>query len=310
MLSFVIRRLLQMIPIILGVALLVFVLFSAVGEDPVRVALGNHATPESIAELRAKWGLDQPMHIQFLDFLRQIVTFDYGVSFNTGEPLSKMFLQGVTVSLSLTAPPYFVAIVLYVSLALLIAYYRGSVFDRFARFGFIGMMSITYLVYIIFFQWLFAFQLNWFPILGYANGFGAIEFLLLPWLIILFETIGHDVRMYRTIFLDEIKADYVKTARAKGASERSVLFKHILKNAMIPILTYTVVGIPYLIMGAFLMERFFSIPGVGNLMITAINTGDFPVMKGLTITIAIGYAFFNLLTDILYAYVDPRVKIG
>jgi peptide/nickel transport system permease protein len=310
MFSFIVRRLLQMIPIVLGVALLVFALFSTVGEDPVRVALGNHATPEAIADLRAKWGLDKPIALQFLDFLRQIVTFDYGVSYNTGEQLSKMFLDGVLVSLSLTAPPYFIAVILYVSLALLIAYYRGSVFDQFARFGFVAMMSITYLVYIIFFQWFFAYQLELFPIRGYSSGFGAIQYLLLPWLIILFETIGHDVRMYRTIFLDEIKADYVKTARAKGATERAVLFKHILKNAMIPILTYTVVGIPYLIMGAFLMERFFSIPGVGDLMINAINTGDFPVMKGLTITIAIGYSFFNLLTDILYAYVDPRVKLG
>jgi peptide/nickel transport system permease protein len=310
MLSYLVRRLLQMIPIVFGVALLVFILFNTVGEDPVRVALGTHATPDSIAELRAKWGLDQPQYMQFFNFLVQIVTFDYGVSYITGAPLSDMFLDGVLVSLSLTAPPYFIAVFLYVSLALLIAYYRGNWFDRISRVTFVGMMSITYLVYIIFFQWLLAAQLDLFPIRGFARGLDGIEYLMLPWVIILFESIGHDIRMYRTIFLDEIKADYVRTARAKGANEMSILFRHVLKNAMIPILTYTVIGIPYLILGAFLMERFFSVPGVGDLMINAINTGDFPVMKGLTVTIAIGYSVFNLLTDILYAYVDPRVKLG
>jgi peptide/nickel transport system permease protein len=309
MLAYIIRRLLYMIPIVFGVALLVFVLFTVFGEDPVRVALGNHATPQAIADLEAKWGLDKPIPMQFLDFLRQIVTFDFGISFNTGEPLSELFWQGAMVSLALTAPPYFLAVIMFVSVSLVIAYYRNSWFDRFSRMLFVGMMSITYLVYIIFFQYVLAFQLDLFPIRGYQSGAGAIEYLLLPWIIFLVIEVGPDVRMYRTVFLDEIKSDYVRTARAKGASELRVLFVHILKNAMIPILTYTVVGIPFLIMGAFLMERFFSIPGVGDLMINAINTGDFPIIKGLTITIAVGYAFFNLLTDILYAYVDPRVQL-
>lgn len=309
MLAYIIRRLIYMIPIILGVAFLVFVLFSAFGEDPVRVALGTHATPQAIAELQAKWGLDKPLPMQFLDFLRQIVTFDYGHSFNTGEPLSSLFWEGATVSLSLTAPPYFVAVILFVSISLVISYYRNSWVDRFSRALFVGMMSVTYLVYIIFLQYALAFELDLFPVRGYQPGFESIPYLMLPWLIFLVIGIGPDVRMYRTVFLDEIKADYVRTARAKGASELRVLFVHILKNAMIPILTYTVVGIPFLILGAFLMERFFSIPGVGDLMINAINTGDFPILKGLTITIAVGYAFFNLITDILYAYVDPRVQL-
>ena len=310
MVSYIFRRLLQMIPIIFGVAFMVFALFNSVGEDPVRVALGNHATPEAIAALKAKWGLDKSIPLQFLDFLGQIVTFDFGYSFNSGERLTQLFGKGMLVSLSLTAPPYFIGICLYVSIALLIAYFRGHWLDKFSRYIFVAMMSITYLVYIIFFQWLLAFEFGMFPIRGYSSGLGMIEYLALPWIIFLVVAVGPDVRMYRTIFLDEIKADYVKTARAKGCSEIKVLFKHVLKNAMIPILTYTIIGIPYLILGAFLMERFFSIPGIGDLMINAINTGDFPILKGLTITIAIGYSLFNLLTDILYAYVDPRVKLG
>ncbi len=310
MFAYIIRRLLYMIPIVLGVALLVFILFSTVGEDPVRVALGNHATPDAIEALRHKWGLDKSLPLQFLDFLRQIVTLDFGVSFNSGEELSKMFAQGAVVSLSLTAPPYVMGLLLSLTMAMLIAFYRGKWIDKYSTFVFVAGMSISYLVYIIAFQYFFAYQLGWFPINGYENGLESIKYLVLPWIIMMVVSAGPDIRMYRTVFLDETKADYVRTAFAKGASEQRVLFRHILKNAMIPILTYTVIGIPFLILGAFLMERFFSIPGIGDLLITAINTGDFPVIKGLSVLIAIFFAFFNLLTDILYAYVDPRVKLS
>ncbi len=308
--AYVARRLLQMIPIILGVAGLVFVLFTSVGEDPVRVALGQHATPEAIAELRALWGLDQPLWLQFLDFLRQIATFDYGRSFNTGEPLSEMFRQGALVSLSLTVFPYVLGTLTNISIALLVAYYRGSFFDRFSTAIFVASMSISYLVYIIAFQYLLSYQVGAFPINGYESGWGGIQYLLLPWIIIMVVTAGPDIRIYRTVFLDETKADYVRTAFAKGASEAAVIFRHILKNALIPILTHIVIGIPFLILGAFLMERFFSIPGVGDIMITAIHNGDFPILKGLTVLIAIAYAIFNLITDLLYALVDPRVQLS
>ena len=171
-------------------------------------------------------------------------------------------------------------------------------------------MSISYLVYIISFQYLLAYKLDLFPINGYESGFRAVPYLVLPGLIFLFVSIGPDIRIYRTFFLDEMNADYVRTARAKGVSEMGVLFKHVLQNVMIPVLTYTVVAIPFLILGSFLMERFFSIPGVGDLMITAINNGDYPVLKGLTMYIAIGYSLFNLITDLLYAWVDPRVELS
>ena len=308
--AYVARRLLEMIPIILGVTGLVFILFTNVGEDPVRVALGQHATPEAIAELRALWGLDQPLWFQFLDFLRQIATFDYGRSFNTGEPLSEMFRQGALVSLSLTVFPYVLGTLTNVSIALLVAYYRGSLFDRFATAIFVASMSISYLVYIIAFQYLLAYQAGAFPINGFESGWAGIQYLLLPWIIIMVVTAGPDIRIYRTVFLDETKADYVRTAFAKGASEAAVIFRHILKNALIPILTHIVIGIPFLILGAFLMERFFSIPGVGDIMITAIHNGDFPILKGLTVLIAIAYALFNLITDLLYAVVDPRVQLS
>lgn len=310
MLTYVIRRFFGMIPIILGVSLFVFFLFTSVGEDPVRVALGTHATPEAIADLRAQWGLDQPIYMQYLDFLRQIVSFDYGRSLETGQRLSDIFATGAVVSLSLTVPPFLMGILLNLCIAILIAYYRGSWFDRYSTFVFVGAMSISYVVYIMTFQYIFAFQFSWFPINGYSSGLDAIEYLILPWIIIMVVSAGPDIRVFRTVFLDETKADYVRTAFAKGCTPRRVMFKHIMKNAMVPVLTYTVINIPFLILGAFLMERFFSLPGIGDVMIRAINNGDFPVVKGLTVILAITYAFFNLLTDVLYAYVDPRVQLN
>jgi peptide/nickel transport system permease protein len=309
-LGYVARRVLYMIPVLLGVALLVFILFNTVGEDPVRVALGTHATPQSIADLRHKWGLDQPLTLQFVAFLEQIVTFDYGVSYNTGEPLSEMFRAGAAVSLLLVVPPFVFGFALNVSLGLLIAYYRDSWLDRVSTALFIMAMSISYLVYIIAMQYFFAFRLSWFPINGYEPGVAGLRYFVLPWLIILIVGIGPDVRLFRTMFLDETQADYVRTARAKGVSELGMLFRHVLKNALIPIITYTSMAIPFLILGAFLLERYFSLPGVGDLMITAINNGDFPVLKGLTMIIAIAYSAVVLVTDIVYAWVDPRISLS
>ncbi|MBC7532408.1 MAG: ABC transporter permease [Oligoflexus sp.] len=309
MLAYIARRLLQMIPILLGVSLIVFLLFTKVGEDPVRVALGTHATPEAIATLSAKWGLDQPMPIQYLNFLKQIVTFDFGESYATHEKLSDTFANGAIVSLSLTVPPFLAGLLLNVSLAVLIAFYRGSWIDRYSTILFVAGMSISYLVYIMSFQYIFSYLLGWFPINGYEPGLDAIPYLILPWIITIVVTSGPEIRLFRTVFLDETRADYVRTATAKGCSPRQVMFKHIMRNALIPILTYTVIEIPALILGAFLMERFFSIPGTGDILITAINNGDFPVIKGMTILIAIAFTLFNLITDLLYAYVDPRVQL-
>lgn len=310
MLSYIVRRLLYMIPVLLGVALLVFLLFNTVGEDPVRVALGQHATMQSIVDLRAKWGLDQPLPLQFLGFLRQIVTFDYGVSFNSGEKLSVMFAAGAPVTLLLVIPPFVFGLFLNVGIGLVVAYYRGSLLDRMATGLFIMAMSISYLVYIIFSQYLFAFKLGWYPIIGWEPGLEGVRYVALPWLIIMIVNLGPDVRLYRTLFLDETSADYVRTARAKGVGELRVLFAHVLKNALIPLVTYTMVAVPFLILEAFLIERFFGLPGIGDLMITAINNGDFPVLKGLTMVLALSYSGLVLLTDVVYTWVDPRISFG
>lgn len=308
--AYVVRRLLQMVPTVFGVALLVFVLFSTVGEDPVRAALGSHASAEAIADLRRQWGLDRPLPLQFLDFVGRIVTFDLGESYNSGEKLTEIFRRGAWVSLSLTVPPFVIGVLLNVSIALLVAYWRGRWFDRAATALFVASMSVSYLVYIIVFQYVFAFELDWFPISGFERGWASLPYLVLPWIIIIVVSAGPDIRILRSVFLEVTRADYVRTARAKGAGEGVVLFRHVLRNAMIPIFTQWVTSVPFLILGAFLMERFFSIPGLGDTLINAIHTGDRPVLMTLTVLIAIAYAAFNLLTDLLYAYADPRVRLS
>ena len=308
MIRYVIRRLLYVIPTIFGVAVLIFFLFTVAGEDPVLRVLGQNATPEAIADLRALWGLDKPLWEQFLFFLRQIVTFDYGESFFTGETLSEVFASGALVSLNLTLPPFLLGSGVYVTLAMVIAYYRDTWLDRFATAGTVMSMSVSYLVYIIALQYFLAFQLDLFPINLYDKA-DPVPYLALPWLILLLVSMGPDVRIYRTVILDEIQANYVRTARAKGVSERGVLFVHVLKNAMIPILIYTVVALPFLLLGTFLIERYFSLPGMGYLLITAVQDGDYPILKGITMYIAIAYSLFNVLTDLLIAYVDPRIQL-
>jgi peptide/nickel transport system permease protein len=310
MMQFVMRRLLLMIPILIGVTLLIFLLFTFFGEDPAIVALGNHATPEKIAELRSRWGLDQPMLVQYLRFWREILTLDFGRSFVSGQRLSEMFKDGAWVSLSLTMPPFVLGTVLNICVAMLVAWYRGSVFDRFMSVVFTACMSISFLVYVIWLQYVLAYKWDLFEINGFIPGAEAIFYLLLPWIILMVVRFGPDVRLYRSIFLEETNADYVRTARAKGMSEGRVMFKHVLPSALIPVLTYTVVEIPGLVLGSFVLERYFSIPGLGDLLVSSVSTGDFPVIKGVTVIIAITYAMFNLLTDILYALVDPRVKLS
>jgi peptide/nickel transport system permease protein len=310
MIQYIIRRLLQMIPILIGVTILIFLLFTFFGEDPARVALGSHATPAKIAALRAKWGLDQSLWVQYMQFWREILTADFGRSFVSGEKLSDMFKSGAIVSLSVTMPPFILGTILNLSVAMLVAWYRGTVFDRFMSAIFTACMSVSYLVYVLLMQYFLAYKLDLFEINGFIPGFKGLTFLFLPWLILMIVQFGPDVRLYRSILLEETKADYVRTARAKGLSEKQVMFKHVLKNAMIPVMTYTVVEVPFLVMGSFVLEKYFSIPGLGDLLVSSVNTGDFPVIKGVTIIIAVAYSLFNLLTDVLYAWVDPRVKLS
>lgn len=310
MIVYLARRLLYTIPILFGVALIIFVLFNMVGGDPTYQMLGKHATVTQIQELRHELGLDKSKPEQFVDFLKQIVTFDFGRSYSTKQKISEMIWNGIPASLSLAIPAFIVETILALAIALLVSYFRGSLFDRVVVVTCVMGMSVSSLAYILFGQYVFAYMFGLFPISGYdPDPILRFKYIALPALIWIAVGIGVNVRVFRTFMLDEVGQDYVRTARAKGLNENKVLFKHVLKNAMIPVLTYIVIAIPFLITGSFLLESFFGIPGLGSITIDAIHNSDFPVIKAMTTIETLLFIFGNLFTDALYSLVDPRVRL-
>lgn len=308
--NYIIRRLLYLIPVLLGVCGLVFVIFNVVAGDPTMLLLGKHADAKQMAELQAQLGLNKPLIMQYFDIVKSAFTFDFGRSWATKQQISEMIIQGALPSMSLAFPAFFLATVTSLLFAVLVAYYRGKGIDLFIRIMCIAMMSISSLVYILLFQKFLAFELGLFEISGYEYGFpDFLPYVTLPVIIWVVLSLGPDIRFYRTLILDEIYQDYVRTARAKGLSEKKILFKHVLRNALIPVITYTVVNLPFLILGSLLLESFFSIPGLGSMILDALNASDFPVLKAMAILSAISYILFTLVSDILYTMVDPRVKL-
>ncbi len=309
--NYIIRRLLYLIPVLFGVCGLVFVIFNVVAGDPTMLLLGKHADAKQMMELRQQLGLDQSLWAQYLDIVRSAFTFDFGRSWSTKQQISQMIMSGAIPSITLAFPAFFLSTVISLLSAVVVAYYRGKGIDLFIRIFCIAMMSISSLVYILIFQKFFAFDLGLFEISGYEYGFpNFIPYVALPVIIWIVLSLGPDIRFYRTLILDEIYQDYVRTARAKGLSEKKILFKHVLRNALIPVITYTVVNLPFLILGSLLLESFFSIPGLGSIILDALNASDFPVLKAMAILSATAYIIFTLISDILYTMVDPRVKLN
>jgi peptide/nickel transport system permease protein len=309
MFQYIVRRVLYMVPILFGIALITFFLFNVVGGDPVLIMVGKHATPQAIADLRAELGLDQPLYMQFLDFLRQVATFDYGRSYATKREIFSMIADAAPVSLALAIPGFLISNTLSISLALFVAFWRGTWIDRTIVVVSVLLISLPSLAYILFGQYFLSYKLGLFPISGFSWGPEIVSFLALPVIIWVFLSVGGELRFYRTVMLDEISQDYIRTARSKGLTERVVMFKHVLKNAMIPIITSLVIQIPFLITGALLLESFFGIPGMGSILIDAFNTSDFPVIKAEVMILSILYLIFNLLTDICYSFADPRITL-
>lgn len=310
MLAYIIRRTLYCIPIMFGVALIVFTLFNVVGGDPVLLMLGKHATPERIADLRHQLGLDQPKWKQFVDYLGQIATFDYGLSYATKETITEKIMRGVGPSFLLAGTGFTITLIMAMAIALFVAFFRGTWIDKVISILCVAGMSISSLAIILFSQYFFAYKWGAFPISGYESGFpGNMASIALPAIIWVLLSLGVDVRYYRTAILDEVAQDYVRTARAKGLTERVIYFKHILKNSMIPVITHVVIEMPFLILGSLLLESFFQIPGIGSLTIDAFNNQDYPVMKAMTTVISLMVIFGTLISDILYTVVDPRVKL-
>jgi peptide/nickel transport system permease protein len=311
MTSYLARRLWQFVPTLLGVMLLVFVLFNWIGGDPAYLLAGKIANPEQIENIRRGLGVDQPYWVQLRIFLQQVLTGDFGTSWATQERVSEIFATRLGPSLTVLVPLLAISTVLSLAAAMLVAYLRGSLTDRAVMVACTVAQSISILVYILVFQYVLAYRLGWFPVQGWGQRLGdnLLGYAVLPILVGVAVALAPDIRLYRSVFLDEINQDYVRTARAKGLSERRVLWIHVLRNAGIPVATNVLVQIPGLLAGAFLIERFFSIPGIGREVILAVERSDFPVIKAVTVYVAVATLVVNLAADLLYRALDPRVQL-
>ena len=311
MAAYLIRRLWQMIPTLIGVVLLVFFLFKYFGGDPAEILGGMNATPAQIDVIRDQLGLNRPVWEQLAIFFKQIVSFEWGKSWATQESVSSLFASRLPATLTVMVPILILDVLLAIPFALLVAYVRGSLTDRGIMVLSTVALSISFLVYVIVGQYVFAFQLGLFPVQGWSDSLwtNLTTYAPLPVLLAVAVSLAPTTRLYRTFFLDEIGHDYVRTARAKGLTEPVILMKHVLRNAMIPILTNVAVSLPGIFVGSFLIEVFFSIPGLGREILLAVNRSDYPVIQAFAIYIAVITMVVNLLTDILYKMVDPRVVL-
>jgi peptide/nickel transport system permease protein len=311
MAAYLIRRLWQMVPTLFGVVLLVFVLFRWFGGDPAEILGGLNATPEQIDAIRRQLGLNEPWWVQLGIFIKQIVSFDWGKSWATHETVSQLFATRLPATLTVMMPILVLETLLAIPFALFVAHRRGSLTDRVIMVLTTVALSISFLVYIIVGQYIFGFQLGWFPVQGWSDSLwtNLRVYAPLPVLLALLVSLAPQTRLYRSFFLDEIGQDYVRTARAKGLSEPVVLLRHVLRNAMIPILTNIGLLLPGIFVGSFLIEVFFSIPGLGREALLAVNRSDYPVIQAVTVYVAVLTMAINLFTDLLYKWVDPRVVL-
>ena len=325
MLAYIIRRTLYAIPILIGVNLLTFWLFFVVNspEDMARMQLGQkRVTPEAIEKWKQARGYDKPLLFNaqaqgsavvtdtiFFEKTVRLFVFDFGAA-DDGRNIGHDIRQRMIPSLALAIPVFIISLLVNITIALIIAFFRATYVDYMGVVLSVMLMSISALFYIIGGQFLISKLLHLVPISGYDEGWAAVKFLVLPVVIGIVGGIGAGTRWFRTIFLEEINKDYVRTARAKGLAERVVLFKHVLKNAMIPILTGVVVTIPLLFMGSLITESFFGIPGLGSYTIDAIRGQDFAIVRSMVFLGSVLYILGLLLTDLSYTLVDPRVRLS
>ena len=308
--SYLLRRLWQSVPTLAGVLLFVFFLFNWVGGDPAYLLAGKMPNPEQIENIRRSLGVDQPYWVQLWIFVKQVATADFGASWSTNERVSEIFATRLGPSLTVLLPLLFIGTIFSLAAAMLVAYVRGSLTDRAVMIACTAAQSVSILVYILVLQYVLAYQLGWFPVQGWGSTLREnLGYAALPILVGLVVSLAPDIRLYRSFLLEEIGQDYVRTARAKGLSERRVLWLHVLRNAAIPIATNVLIQLPGLLAGAFLIERFFSIPGIGREVILAVERSDFPIIKAVTVYVAVATLLVNLLSDVLYKALDPRVQL-
>lgn len=324
MIAYIVRRALYAIPILIGVNIITFVLFFVVNspDDMARLNLGERrVTQEAIDKWKADRGYDRPLiwnanaagKDKVLDtiFYRNsmlLFTFDFGQS-DSGRDIGYDISQRMGPSLAIAIPVFLVGLAMTITFALTVAFFRGTYLDTWAVVLCVAMMSISSLFYIIGGQFLIGKLLHLVPISGFDTGLASAKFIVLPVLVGIVGSLGGGIRWYRTIFLEEMNKDYVRTARAKGLSEPRVLYVHVLRNALIPILTGVVVVLPMLFLGSLITEAFFGIPGLGSYTIDAIQRQDFAIVRSMVFLGSCLYIVGLLLTDISYTLVDPRVRL-
>jgi peptide/nickel transport system permease protein len=322
--AYILRRLLYAVPILIGVNLLTFALFFVLNspDQMARMHLGEkRVTPEAITNWKQEHGYDKPLLFNesasglarvtdtiFFERSVRLFAFDFGTS-DDGRDIGYDISQRMWPSLAIAVPVLLVGLALNISLALFIVFFRATYLDLGAVVLLVAMLSISGLFYIIGGQYLLSKVFHLVPISGYDTGVEAWKFLVLPVIVGVIGGVGSGVRWYRTLFLEEVSKDYVRTARAKGLTERRVLFRHVLGNALIPILTGVVVVLPLLFMGSLITESFFGIPGLGSYTIDAINNQDFAIVRAMVFLGAVLYILGLILTDISYTLVDPRVRL-
>ena len=316
--AYVIRRLLYGVGVVIGVLFLLFILFFTVTkpDDIARRALGEKAPPEVIEQWKVNHGYDRPLwpwqdwddNLLF-DHYRKMLTFEFGLSDADDSPIIDRIVSGMGPSLALTVPLLILGLSVAIPLSLLVAFFRETYIDRMGVFLCVLAMSVSMLLYIIGAQFLIGKILRWYPISGFDSNLLMLpRFLALPIIVGLLGGVGGDVRFYRTVFLEESGRDFVRTARAKGASEPRIMTRHILRNALIPILTNVVLAIPFLFTGALLLEAFFGIPGLGSITVDAIAANDFATLRTMVFIGSLLFIIGQIATDLSYGLVDPRVR--
>ncbi|MFO7763973.1 MAG: ABC transporter permease [Wenzhouxiangellaceae bacterium] len=300
------------IPLVLGVTLVSFVLMVYFGPDKTWELLSKNPTAEEIAQVRSQLGYDQPFWLRYGNYLRELATLEFGYSDSTGERVTTILQRTVPVTLALLAPGFVLGIVLAIALGLLAAWHRGGWIDRaITGFAVVGM-SVSFLVVIIAFQVLFGVVLGWFPVRGWNvhDLPSYLHYVTVPTLASVFVALGYNTRFFRAVLVEEMARDHVRTARAFGASPVEILWKNVLMNAMIPIVTRTMFSIPLVVIsGSLLIESYFGIPGVGKVTYDAITSGDQPVLKAVIGLTAVMFVGILIINDILYKVFDPRISL-
>jgi len=308
---YIARRLVQLIPVVFGITLILFFMLRLIPGDPASVMLGERATDAAVARINHELGLDQPIYVQYGYFLRELVTLNLGTSIKYQVPVVTLLGQRLLVSLSVVGVTLVLTIVMAFPLGVLAALKKDSLIDNVVRSLFVVLMLMPSFWVGILLIIFFSVQLGLFPVSGYGSGLlDTLHHLFLPALTIALAITPVLVRALRASILDALSADYVRTARAKGLRERAVITAHVLRNALIPAITLLGLSIGSLMGGTVILEKVFALPGAGALLIDSIGARDYPVVQAATMVFATMVILVNLLTDIVYSFLDPRVRFG